>query len=111
MTIASVEPQAISRGGTEGVVVAVEATAICPGVQVWRVEIAIVATTPVMRIKAMGHDDGEAPDATARDGEFVAELVNPFGVGVPAQTLTVRAATVINGVAVEATTPMELEEP
>ncbi|OGR14796.1 MAG: hypothetical protein A2341_15660 [Deltaproteobacteria bacterium RIFOXYB12_FULL_58_9] len=111
LTIAKVEPLVITRGGTEEVVVMAEATAVCPGVQVWRVEASIAATTPMMRIREMGHDDGVAPDVTARDGKFVVELVNPFGVGAPAQTLTVRAATVINGVDVDETTTIELEEP
>jgi hypothetical protein len=109
--VVSVTPQALVRGGTETVTVTIEPTTVCAGVVVEMVEVNLSATTPVMRIRGVANDDGVAPDATRGDGVYTASFVNPFGPGVPAQTLKVGATAVIGGVDTVGNASLPLEEP
>lgn len=111
VTILDAWPATLARGGTETLTVLVSARAVCPSVQVARIDVRLQSLEPVVRIEMVAHDDGVAPDAAAGDGEHTAAMVNPFGPGVPAQTLTLRASAAIAGREVIDEIAVPLEEP
>lgn len=109
--ITSIDPSRLTRLGSEAVTVEVVPKAVCAGIQVPAVTVILESGTPVMRLEAIALDNGEAPDLAAGDGTFTASLVNPFGPGVPAQTLRVRADVTLSGVPVSDNETLPLEEP
>jgi hypothetical protein len=66
---------------------------------------------PAMRLFATLLDDGQTPDRVADDGIFTASLANPFGPGVPAQTLYLRVEAILSGEQVSDSATLPLEEP
>ena len=111
VTILNVDPPALVRGGTEAVRVTAHANAACAGIQVARVEASLTAAEPAVRVVAVALDNGVPPDAEAGDGEHTAVLPNAFGPGVPAQTLTLRAAATVGDREVGDQITVELQEP
>jgi len=97
LEILDVQPSTIRRDETVEIQVVVAVTPVCFGVQVPEVNLTLSASNPVMRVRGVALDDGLGPDAVAFDGNFTAVLPNPFGPGVPSQSLTLRAQAVIGG--------------
>jgi hypothetical protein len=109
--IRSFEPQQMTRRGSEVLTVQVVAVAPCAGIQVPDVAVTLRSESPAMRLNATALDNGEGPDPEAGDGVFAAALANPFGPGVPAQTLDLRAEARLGGELNSASVAIPLEEP
>jgi hypothetical protein len=109
--ITSLDQPRMTRGGSEVLTVEVAATAACSGIQVPAVPATLQSELPAMRLFATLLDDGQTPDRVADDGIFTASLANPFGPGVPAQTLYLRVEAILSGEQVSDSATLPLEEP
>jgi hypothetical protein len=111
VVIVDVRPAVLVQGGTEVLTIEVEPVTQCAGIVVEHVDVVVASATPAMRIHAVAHDDGVAPDPVRGDGIFTAAIVNPFGPGIPEQALTIRASAVIDDVELTGTWTLPLESP
>ncbi len=110
VTLTQVLPASLTRDGP-GLTVSVAVEASCPNVAAEQVVVRLVAETPMMRVTAVAHDDGQGDDAAAGDGLFTVGLPNPFGPGVPAQQLSLSATATLDEKPVEAKSGIALEVP
>jgi len=92
VVIAGVVPAGLTPQDTSKATVTATVVTPCAEIVVPRLLVLLTASEPVMRVWAAAQDFGEAPDATAADGTYSAALENPFGPGVPTQTLTLTVA-------------------
>lgn len=105
-----ITPSIVARQA--GTVTRIEVTPVpaCGGMRVSSVIVTVAASDPTMSFKLQARDDGAAPDLTAGDGVFVAELPALFGDSVPAQSLNVVVEALLGGKRVRRVVSIELAE-
>lgn len=107
--VLEVEDPVLVAGQASSLDVVARPRARCDGVRPARVRVELVSVSPRTTFEIEARDDGVAPDALADDGRYEVQLPNPFGAGVPAQTLSLRAITIFDANEVVTTTEVELE--
>ncbi len=108
MTLEGEDPVLVAGEASSLTAVAIP-QARCDGVRPARVRVELVSVSPRTTFEVEARDDGVAPDVLADDGRYDVQIPNPFGAGVSAQTLSLRAITIFDANDAVATAECELE--